>query len=54
VKIGYSFAVKLHYGGTLHLANNVEVAEDGLANELASGTVNLFAEAIGFFQQSGG
>jgi hypothetical protein len=39
-------------GGLLDVANNIEVAEDGLTDKLRPGTVNLFAEIIGLFKQS--
>jgi hypothetical protein len=38
----------------LDIAANVDVAKDGLTDELATGTVNLVTEPIGFFEQSGG
>jgi len=52
VGVGDALAVKLPDGGLFDLANNLDVAEDGLAYELAPGTVNLLAEVVGFFQQS--
>jgi hypothetical protein len=52
VKIGDALAVKLPDGGLLAIAANIDVAEDRLPDKLASGTVNLVAEPIGFFKKS--
>ncbi len=41
-------------GGLFDVSNNVDVAKDGLTDELAPGTVDLIAEGIGFFKQSCG
>lgn len=41
-------------GGKFDVATNIDVAKDGLTDELATGTVNLVAEPIGFFKKSGG
>ena len=51
MKIWDSLAVKLPDGWTLYMANNIQVANDGLTDKLASGTVNLVAEVIGRLQQ---
>jgi hypothetical protein len=40
-------------GDLLYVANNIDVSDDGLTDELGPGTVDLFAEGIGFFKQSG-
>lgn len=54
VKIGDALAVMFSEGFTLDISANVDVAEDGLPDKLAPGTVNFVAEAICFFKQSGG
>jgi hypothetical protein len=38
-------------GDLLDMANNIDVAKDGLTDKLRPGTVDLFTERIGLFQQ---